>query len=38
MRERVEVLGGSLTRDGRQGTTLTVTLPLQSTAAQERSA
>src|SRR5688572_3773626 len=28
MRERVEVLGGSLTRDGRRGTTLTVTLPL----------
>ncbi len=29
MRERVEVLGGSLTHDGRHGTTLTVTLPLQ---------
>lgn len=36
MRERLEVLGGSLTRDGRGGTTLTVTLPLQS--AQERTA
>lgn len=36
MRERVEVFGGTLTRDGRQGTTLTVMLPL--TAAQERSA
>lgn len=38
MRERVEVLGGTLTRDGRHGTTLTVTLPLTSAAAQERSA
>lgn len=39
MRERVEVLGGSLTRDGRSGTTLTVTLPLQiAAAAQERTA
>ncbi len=38
MRERVEVLGGSLTRDGRRGTTLTVSLPLSSNAAQERSA
>ena len=28
MRERVEVLGGTMTRDGRGGTTLTVTLPL----------
>ena len=28
MRERVEVLGGAMTRDGRGGTTLTVTLPL----------
>lgn len=38
MRERVEVLGGSLTRDGRRGTTLTVTLPLTMTTTQERSA
>ena len=38
MRERVEVLGGSLTRDGRGGTRLTVTLPLARNAAQERSA
>lgn len=37
MRERVEVLGGSLTRDGRRGTTLTVTLPLTNSM-QERSA
>ena len=38
MRERVEVLGGTLVRDGRNGTTLTVTLPLHASAAQERSA
>ncbi|HEY0160149.1 MAG TPA: sensor histidine kinase [Thermoanaerobaculia bacterium] len=38
MRERVEVLGGSLTRDGRRGTTLTVTLPLTVIATQEWSA
>ncbi|HKR63881.1 MAG TPA: sensor histidine kinase [Thermoanaerobaculia bacterium] len=39
MRERVEVLGGSLRRDGRHGTTLTVILPLNiAGAAQERSA
>jgi len=37
MRERVEVLGGTLVRDGRSGTTLTVTLPLTRAAA-ERSA
>ena len=36
MRERVEVLGGTLTRDGHDGTTLTVSLPLQ--AVQERTA
>lgn len=36
MRERMEALGGSLTRDGRQGTKLTVTLPLAQT--QERTA
>ena len=36
MRERVEVLGGALTRDGRGGTTLTVTLPLRE--ARERTA
>lgn len=38
MRERVEALGGSLTREGRRGTTLRVTLPLAKTASQERSA
>jgi len=38
MRERVEVLGGSLTRDGRHGTTLTVTLPLASARTEERTA
>jgi two-component system sensor histidine kinase DesK len=38
MRERVEVLGGTLTRDGRNGTTLTVTLPLTNARAEERSA
>lgn len=37
MRERVEVLGGSLVREGRNGTTLTVTLPL-AVSAQERTA
>jgi two-component system, NarL family, sensor histidine kinase DesK len=37
MRERMEVLGGTLTRDGRRGTTLTVSLPLAASA-QERSA
>lgn len=37
MRERVEVLGGTMTRDGRGGTTLTVSLPLTRAAA-ERSA
>jgi len=38
MRERVEVLGGTLMRDGRSGTTLVVTLPLTSARAEERSA
>ena len=38
MRERVEVLGGTMTRDGHRGTTLTVTLPLKSDARAERSA
>lgn len=38
MRERVEVLGGSMTRDGRDGTRLTVTLPLVAAHAQEQSA
>ncbi|HYO75804.1 MAG TPA: sensor histidine kinase, partial [Thermoanaerobaculia bacterium] len=38
MRERVEVLGGSLTRDGRRGTTLTVVLPLNVVSVQEQSA
>lgn len=37
MRERVAVLGGTLTREGRHGTTLTVTLPIAH-AAQERTA
>jgi signal transduction histidine kinase len=32
MRERVEVLGGKFTRDGRRGTTLTVILPISSRA------
>lgn len=38
MRERVEVLGGTLTRDGHRGTTLTVTLPLATPSIAERSA
>jgi two-component system sensor histidine kinase DesK len=38
MRERVEVLGGTLTREAPPGTTLTVTLPIAQAAAQERSA
>ena len=38
MRERVDVLGGSLTRVGTSGTTITVTLPLGGNAMQERSA
>ena len=38
MRERLEILGGTLTRDGRRGTTLTVTLPLAGVRAEERSA
>lgn len=38
MRERVDVLGGSLHRDGRHGTTLTVVLPLAAARSQERSA
>jgi two-component system sensor histidine kinase DesK len=38
MRERVDVLGGSLTRIGTNGTTITVSLPLGSNAMQERSA
>lgn len=37
MRERVELLGGSMTRDGRRGTMLTVNLPLTARA-EERSA
>ena len=37
MRERVAALGGSLVRDGKPGTTLTVTLPLVASA-QERTA
>jgi len=38
MRERVDLLGGSLTRTGISGTTLTVTLPIANSAMQERSA
>jgi len=38
MHERVDLLGGSLTRDGRSGTTLVVSLPLPSPRAEERSA
>jgi two-component system sensor histidine kinase DesK len=38
MCERVEVLGGTMTRDGRRGTTVVVTLPLRSDARAERSA
>jgi two-component system sensor histidine kinase DesK len=38
MRERVEVLGGTLTRDGHRGTTLTVMLPLATPSIAERSA
>jgi len=38
MRERVEVLSGTVSRDGRHGTTLTVTLPLAGELSQERSA
>lgn len=37
MRERVDLLGGTLTRTGSSGTTLTVTLPIAN-AMQERSA
>jgi two-component system, NarL family, sensor histidine kinase DesK len=42
MRERIAALGGSVSRNGSRGTTLTVTLPLasgpQSVSAIERSA
>lgn len=38
MSERVEVLGGTMTRDGRRGTTVAVTLPLRNDARAERSA
>jgi two-component system, NarL family, sensor histidine kinase DesK len=38
MHERVELLGGTLTRDGRNGTTLVVTLPLPLPRIEERSA
>ncbi len=38
MRERVDLLGGKLTRTGSDGTTLVVTLPLATNAFQERSA
>lgn len=35
MRERVEALGGTLQRDGSRGTTLTITLPLQTASLRE---
>ncbi|PYQ28742.1 MAG: two-component sensor histidine kinase [Acidobacteria bacterium] len=38
MSERVSVLGGTLARDGRSGTTLIVTLPMGSTHVQEQTA
>lgn len=38
MRERVESLGGTVVREGRGGTTVTVTLPLRVAGAEERSA
>ncbi|MFL6247030.1 MAG: sensor histidine kinase [Thermoanaerobaculia bacterium] len=38
MRERVDLLGGTLTRTGSNGTTLTVTLPLANLSMRERSA
>ncbi len=38
MRERVDILGGTLTRTGSGGTTLTVTLPIVNASMQERSA
>jgi two-component system sensor histidine kinase DesK len=39
MRERVELIGGTMTRDGRFGTSLTVRLPLAAIrASEERSA
>lgn len=38
MRERVELLGGTMHRDGRRGTTLTVTLPLRLESRAEQSA
>jgi two-component system sensor histidine kinase DesK len=38
MRERVDVVGGTLVRSGTHGTTLTVTLPLVTSSLQERSA
>ena len=38
MRERVELIGGILERDGRNGTTITVRVPLKRSLSQERSA
>jgi two-component system, NarL family, sensor histidine kinase DesK len=38
MRERVDLLGGTLTRRGTSGTTLTVMLPIAASSMQERSA
>ena len=38
MRERVEVLGGALLRDGRHGTTLIVTLPIPAARIEGRTA
>ena len=38
MRERIEALGGTLSRDGSNGTTVTITMPLAMPAIAERSA
>ncbi|MDQ3281158.1 MAG: sensor histidine kinase [Acidobacteriota bacterium] len=38
MRERMDVLGGTVTRDGSRGTTLTVTLPMAMRTVEEQSA
>jgi two-component system sensor histidine kinase DesK len=35
MRERVEMLGGTLERHNKSGTTLTITLPLKETRAKD---
>jgi glucose-6-phosphate-specific signal transduction histidine kinase len=38
MRERVEMLGGTLERRNQSGTTLTITLPMKEIIAQTRGA